>query len=344
MPVITKPATSTALVAERAVELILEAGILPEGALQLIVGGTGDLLDRLGAQDILAFTGSADTAARLRNRDNLRFANTRINVEADSLNAAVLAPRASEATRRLFLKDVAREMTQKTGQKCTAVRRALVPREEADAIQEALSERLARVVVGNPKDETVTMGPVATAQQLRDAVEGIAALSAAGARRVLGSGQRVDGVGSPAGKGFFLEPTLLLADDPRGVTAVHEREVFASVATLLPYDGSAQEAAELVALGGGTLVTSAYCDDDGWMEGFVAGAGCTTGRLYWGSEGSAEDAPGSGVALPQTLHGGPGRAGGGEELAGVVGLKMYLQRLAVQGSRDKVEGLAGLRS
>ena len=341
-PVITKPATSTAMVTERAIELIVEAGILPEGALQLIVGSTGNLLDLLGAQDVLAFTGSADTARGLRSRANLLAANTRVNVEADSLNAAVLAPDVQDgsATFGLFLKDVTREMTQKSGQKCTAVRRILIPRDRVDTVQEALIAKLSEVVVGNPEDPSVKMGPLATAQQLEDTVRGIGELKAA-ARIVHGTGQRTDGAGALAGKGFFLQPTLLRSDDARHAGPVNEREVFAPVATLLPYDGSARDAAEIVALGGGTLVTSAYTDDAGWAGDFVARGGGETGRIYIGSESSSEVAPGSGAALPQTLHGGPGRAGGGEELGGLVGVKLYLQRVAVQGAKSLVDGLVG---
>jgi 3,4-dehydroadipyl-CoA semialdehyde dehydrogenase len=345
MPVITKPATATALTTERCIELIIEAGILPEGALQLIIGNTGDLLDRLGPQDVMAFTGSADTARKLRNRPNLMAANTRVNVEADSLNAAVLGPdvdpSAESATFGLFVKDVVREMTQKTGQKCTAVRRVLVPSDRLNAVQEALLARLAKVVVGNPAAEGVRMGPLATQQQLRDAEEGIAEL-ARSARIVHGSGKRIDGAGAPEGKGFFVEPTLLRADDARNAGAVHEREVFGPVATLLPYDASPAAASEIVALGGGTLVTSVYSDDRGWVGEFLAHGGGATGRVYVGSESSAADAPGSGAALPQTLHGGPGRAGGGEELGGLVGVKLYLQRVAVQGSRSLVDEVVGV--
>jgi oxepin-CoA hydrolase/3-oxo-5,6-dehydrosuberyl-CoA semialdehyde dehydrogenase len=304
------------------------------------VGSTGDLLDKLGAHDVLAFTGSADTARGLKSRANLLAANTRVNLEADSLNAAVLAPDVADGspTFALFVKDVAREMTQKSGQKCTAVRRILVPAERMDAAQEALIARLGKVVVGNPAEESVRMGPVATAQQLADAVSGIAEL-AKSARIVHGTGERTDGAGVPAGKGFFVQPTLLRGDDARNAGAIHEREVFAPVATLLPYDGSARDAAEIVALGGGTLVTSAYTDDAAWAADFVARGGGDTGRIYLGSEASAADAPGSGAALPQTLHGGPGRAGGGEELGGLVGVKLYLQRVAVQGSKGQVDGL-----
>ncbi|HEY2738202.1 MAG TPA: 3,4-dehydroadipyl-CoA semialdehyde dehydrogenase [Thermoanaerobaculia bacterium] len=345
MPVITKPATATALVTERAIELIVAAGILPDGALQLIVGSTGDLLDRLGPQDVLAFTGSADTARTLRNRPSLLAANTRMNVEADSLNAAVLGPDVADGSpaHGLFLRDVVREVTQKTGQKCTAVRRVLVPAHRMAAVQDALIAKLGAVVTGNPAHEGVTMGPVATANQLRDAEQGVAELARA-AHLVYGTGKRIDGAGSSEGKGFFFGPTLLRADDARNAGTVHEREVFGPVATLLPYDGYAADAADIAALGGGTLVTSVYSNDTIWVGDFLAHGGGATGRLYIGSESSAAEAPGSGAALPQTLHGGPGRAGGGEELGGPVGLKLYLQRVAVQGSKILVDSLVGTES
>ena len=339
MPVITKPATSTALVTERCIEILVDAAILPDGALQLIVGSTGDLLDRLGPQDVLAFTGSAGTARTLRSRDNLLAANTRFNVEADSLNAAVLAPGTDGAAFELFVRDVTREIRQKTGQKCTAVRRILASRADIDRAQDALAAKLARVVTGNPADESVTMGPVATAQQLKDTIEGVRTLAQV-APIVVGTGERIDGVGSPAGKGYFIAPTLLRADDAYAATAVHEREVFAPVATLLPYDGTAEDAARIVALGGGMLVTSLYGDDPAWHRAFLHTAGSTAGRIYIGSEGSAGEAPGSGVAFPAALHGGPGRAGGGEELGGLAGVKLYMQRVAIQGARDLVDDLA----
>ena len=298
----------------------------------MICGSTGDLLDHLGPQDVLAFTGSATTGLTLRRQSQLQAVNARFNVEADSLNAAVLGPdvQSDTATLKLFLRDVSREMTQKAGQKCTAVRRILVPRESMAAVQEALVAKLERVVTGDPGVEGVTMGPLATRQQLDDAVDGVAELTGE-AQLVLGTGQRVNGEGSPAGKGFYLQPTLLLATDSAAADIVHRREVFGPVATLLPYDGSATEAAEIVALAGGTLVTSVYSDDSAWVEGFLERGGSSTGRLYVGSEESAAEAPGSGVALPQTLHGGPGRAGGGEELGGLIGVQLYLQRLAIQG-------------
>jgi len=340
MPVITKPATATALVTARCVELIVEAGILPEGALQFICGSTGDLLDRLGAQDVVAFTGSADTARTLRAKPSLIAACTRFNVEADSLNAAVLGDGIVDGpVFDLFIRDVVREIRQKAGQKCTAVRRIVVPAAVIDRVKEALGGKLDRTVVGDPAEAGVTMGPLATAQQLDDALRGIAELKRS-ARIVYGTGERVDGVGSPAGKGYFIAPTLLRADDAFAATAVHEREVFGPIATLLPYDGSAVQAAEIVALANGTLVTSLYSDDAAWIASFVQNGGSSTGRVYVGSSESAPEAPGSGVVFPAALHGGPGRAGGGEELGGLLGVRLYMQRVAVEGSRALLAGLA----
>lgn len=339
MPVITKPATSTAMVTARCIELITEAGIVPEGALQFICGSTGDLLDRLGPQDVVAFTGSADTARTLRARSNLIAACTRFNVEADSLNAAVLADGINEGpVFDLFIRDVVREIRQKAGQKCTAVRRILAPAAVIDRVQQALIDKLTKTVVGNPAEAGVTMGPLATAGQLDDALRGIAELKH-GARIVYGTGERCDGVGSPAGTGYFIAPTLLRADDAFEAGSVHEREVFGPVATLLPYDGSAMQAARIIALGSGTLVTSVYSDDAAWVASFLRAGGSSTGRVYIGSSESAPEAPGSGVVFPAALHGGPGRAGGGEELGGLVGVRLYMQRVAVEGSRALLAGL-----
>jgi oxepin-CoA hydrolase/3-oxo-5,6-dehydrosuberyl-CoA semialdehyde dehydrogenase len=240
----------------------------------------------------------------------------------------------------LFLADISREITQKTGQKCTAVRRIFVPRERADDVEEALRERLTDVVTGNPADGSVTMGPLATADQLADTIEGVATLERT-ARRVYGSGERIDGVGSPPGKGYFFGPTLLRADDANAAGMVHEREVFGPVATIVPYDGSTSTAAPLVGLGGGSLVTSLYADDESEVASFVAEGAAFCGRLYLGSEKMAAQAPGSGVALPQSLHGGPGRAGGGEELGALRALGLYSQRVALQGSRPMLQRVAG---
>ncbi|MDQ1348601.1 MAG: 3,4-dehydroadipyl-CoA semialdehyde dehydrogenase [Acidobacteriota bacterium] len=338
VPTITKPATATALVTARMIELAVESGLLPEGALQLIVGSTADLLDRLGPQDVVAFTGSAATARTLRTRPAIVEAGLRFNVEADSLNAAVLAPDVppGSPTFDRFIADVVREITQKAGQKCTAVRRILAPKEIEEQVTEALVARLATVVTGDPADPRVTMGPVAHGGQLRDALDGIAELLAT-AQLVHGSGGRAAGVGAPAGKGFFVEPTLLRSAYPREKTPVHWREVFAPVSTLLPYSGTASEAAVIVALGSGSLVSSIYTDDDEWASDYLALGGAFQGRIYFGS--ATSEGYGSGAALPQSLHGGPGRAGGGEELGGLAGLRLYQQRVALQGTRALVDSL-----
>ncbi len=334
MPVISKPATSSAWVAERCAEILVEAGVLPAGAFSLICGSTGDLLDRLGEQDVFAFTGSADTALQLRGKQNLLAASTRVNIEADSLNAAVLAPgldREGE-TWNVFLRDVAREISQKTGQKCTAVRRIFVPRDELDEVQAALCERLSEVVPGDPRDSAVTMGPLATAGQLRDAVDGVSKL-AAEAEIVHGNGRRVDGRGVQPGKGWFFAPTLLRSEKPSAADVVHRHEVFGPVATLCPYSGDLSEAAAGVGQARGTLVTSLYTDRPEDLAGYLTAGGGTSGRLYVASSKVAPQLPGSGTTLPAMLHGGPGRAGGGQELGGIRGLSLYQQRVAVTGDR-----------
>lgn len=344
MPVISKPATSSAWVTERAVECIVESAALPVGAFSLICGSTGNLLDLLGPQDVLAFTGSASTAERLRSKANLLAASTRVNIEADSLNAAVLGPGVEQGCESwaVFLRDIVLEMTQKSGQKCTAVRRILVPVERMDEVQHALGERLAEIAVGNPVSSAVGMGPLSSAAQLDEALSGVARL-AESCSIVHGTGRRIDGLENPVGKGYFLGPTLLRAADGRRAGDVHEHEVFGPVATLLPYSGSAAEAAELVGLGMGSLVTSLYSNDREFIEQFVLAGGASCGRLYIASDKVAGQLPGSGVAMPQVLHGGPGRAGGGEELGGTRGMALYQQRVALTGDRALIERIVGVR-
>jgi oxepin-CoA hydrolase/3-oxo-5,6-dehydrosuberyl-CoA semialdehyde dehydrogenase len=333
-PVITKPATSTALTAHRFAQIVVESGLLPAGSFQFLIGGTGDLLDRLDHRDVFAFTGSAATANSLRGKRNLLEASVRVNIEADSVNAAVLGPDVEPGSKvfELFVKDVAREITQKAGQKCTAIRRILVPAERRDAVAEALVARLAGTTTGNPADETVRMGPVATAAQLRDTIDGIGQL-AQHATIATGGAARIDGVGAPPDFGYFVAPTLLVANEDAAI--LHHREVFGPCATVFGIDAGAGSAAAAVAKAGGTLVTAAYTDDTTWLDHFVAAAGGATGRVYVGS--STSEGFGSGAALPACVHGGPGRAGGGEELGGLRGLAPYLQRVALQGDRAVVE-------
>lgn len=341
MPIVTKPATSTALVAHRIVEIFVEKNVLPEGALSLVCGGAGDLLDRLDGHDVIAFTGSSLTAAKLREGKSVLTHGTKLNVEADSLNAAILGRDVEDGSdvMHLFVNDVVREMTQKTGQKCTAFRRLYVPKDKVAGVVEALVERLRAVKVGDPSRDDVTMGPVATASQLRDLRSGVDKLGAC-AKIVFGEATVAHPIGAPQGKGFFTTPILLRADDPRPGDAVHEHEVFGPVATIVPYD-SDERVAALVAAGGGGLVASAYSDDKDFLRALVAAIAPFHGRLTVGSSKIAAQSLPPGMALPQLLHGGPGRAGGGEELGGLRGLGLYMQRTALQGDRALVEAICG---
>ncbi|HEX3345789.1 MAG TPA: 3,4-dehydroadipyl-CoA semialdehyde dehydrogenase, partial [Polyangiaceae bacterium] len=345
MPVIAKPATSTALLAHRMVEILVDEKILPEGALSFVCGSSGDLLDRLGGQDVLAFTGSGHTAGTLRAGRPFTHQGAHANIEADSLNAAVLGPDAADGSDlvNLFVGDVVRDITQKSGQKCTAIRRVYVPAALVEAVRERVRERLDAVKVGDPSREDVGMGPVATAQQLRDVREGIARLAAGGIRTVCGGAGGVEALGVPAGKGYFVAPTLFHAAEPRPDDAAHTHEVFGPVATVMPYDGSAGAAAAMVAWGGGGLVSSVYSDDKDFVRDFVLGVAPFNGRVTIGTSKTASQALPPGTVMPQLLHGGPGRAGGGEELGGRRGLALYMQRVALQGDRALVEAVAGKR-
>lgn len=341
MPVISKPATSTALLAYRIAKLVV--GLVPKGVFSFVAGSSGDLLTHLGGEDVLAFTGSADTGTTLRLMPNIAASSVRVNVEADSLNAAVLGPDVAEGsdTYGMFLRDVARDMIQKAGQKCTAIRRVFVPEALADAVKDALVDRLREARVGDPSLDNVTVGPVATAAQLRDVRAGIEKLSTE-ARVAIGSGP-FERVGVPEGKGYFVPPTLLVCDAPDKAVEVHRHEVFGPAATLMPYSGEASAATSLVNRGGGSLVCSVYSDDRAFTGEVALGIAPYNGRIMLGSEKIADQTPGPGTVLPQMIHGGPGRAGGGEELGGLRGLAFYSQRTAIQGSRPILEAILGLK-
>lgn len=344
MPVVSKPATATALVAYRMVEIIVEADILPTGALSFVAGSAGDLLDHLGPQDVVAFTGSADTAATLRAGAGPVQRSTRFNAEADSLNAAVLAP-GTEVGGPLwhsFIRNVVKDMTQKTGQKCTAVRRIMVPESLVADVEEALGAELARVHVGVPTRADVTMGPVATASQLRDFRAGVALLTAE-CDIIHGGGDRIDGEGAPPGKGFYVRPTLLRVRDPETATTVHAHEVFGPCATIISYDGTARRAADLVAEGQGCLVSSVYADDRAWFREFLFAAAPWNGRIVAANDKVADQILPPGMVLPNQVHGGPGRAGGGEELGGLRGLDFYTNRVAIQGDLGALRKILGAR-
>ena len=334
VPVIEKPGTATAMLAWRVAEVIVDSGVLPEGAFQFLCGSTGDLLDRMGPQDVLAFTGSSATGALLRGNANLVRHNVHVNVEADSLNAAVLAPDVDTDAEIYgqFLANIETDIRQKTGQKCTAVRRILVPEAMLDAVREDLVAGLGRIAIGDPREDGVRMGPLASADALRSVREGIAKL--AEESEILTGG--VDAIRE---KGFFVAPTLLLA--PGDAEVVHELEVFGPVATLIPYSGDVETATELVNRGGGGLVASLYSNDRAWTEAAVEGISPWHGRVWIGSDRVAGQALAPGMVLPASQHGGPGRAGGGSELGGLRGLEPYLQRTAVQGFQGLVAASFG---
>ena len=329
VPVVTKAGTASAMLAYRLAQLTVESGALPEGAFQFLAGGVSGLLDHCGPQDTVGFTGSAQTGRLIRSNENLLKNNVRVNVEADSINSSVLGPDAEvdEDTFTQFISNVHIDMTQKAGQKCTAVRRILVPRELLDDVKEALVERLESTKVGNVMDGDVRMGPVASAAQYEDVQQGM--------KRLQEVSETVTGGDTIDGPGYFVQPTLLQAKDTQAAV-LHELEVFGPCATLLPYDGTAATAVDLVNRAGGCLVSSAYSDDKKFLTSLISGIAPWHGRVWVGSEKTMGHALGPGACLPGAIHGGPGRAGGGEELGGMRGLQPYLQRTAIQGDRSIV--------
>jgi oxepin-CoA hydrolase/3-oxo-5,6-dehydrosuberyl-CoA semialdehyde dehydrogenase len=340
VPAIVKPASASAYVTEHCFRIMIEANILPPGALQLISGGTGDLLDHLTGQDVLSFTGSAATAQRLQNHPVIARESVRFVAERDSLNATVLGPDAAPGTPEfdLFVAEIVSEMTVKAGQRCTAIRRAFVPANLIGDVQAALAARLANVVVGGPAQDGVTMGGLVSRAQLHDVRETVEKLTVE-ARMVFG-----DPYAAPAGapaQGAFMSPVLLRCDTPHKAQLVHEIEAFGPVATLMPYDGLA-DAIALCNRGGGSLVTSLFTHDPTVAADFVMGAASFHGRVLIADRDCGKESTGHGAPLPQLTHGGPGRAGGGEEMGGIRGVLHYMQRSALQGSPRMIAGVTGL--
>lgn len=340
LPSIGKPATATSFLTEKLVRLINESGILPEGALQLVIGGTGDLLDRLGVQDVVTFTGSADTAAKLRTTPNLVKHSIPFNAEADSLNCAILAPDVTPDHEEfdLFVKEVAREMTQKAGQKCTAIRRAIVPEQHLGAVAAKLKERLAKTTVGDPRLECVRMGALASRSQQRDVAERVATLRQ-GAELVFGGEAGFAPVGDCTSEGAFFQPTLLVAKSAHE-HAAHDVEAFGPVSTLMSY-ADFDEALALAARGQGSLAGTVVTQDAEIATKAIAALAPWHGRLQVLDRVAAAESTGHGSALPYLKHGGPGRAGGGEELGGLRAVKHMMQRAAVQGSPAMLAALTG---
>ena len=340
VPSIVKPASPTAYLAEAAVRLIIESGLLPEGSLQLLCVSPSELnglLDRLAGQDSIAFTGSAVTAAALRGHPAVTERAARLNIEADSLNAAVLAPAATPGSAEfdLFCAEVTKEMTVKAGQKCTAIRRALVPAGCLDAATEALAAGLGGVAVGDPRDDATGMGPLVGLAQRDEVSASVMALREA-ADAIVDS---CDLSGVDAAGGAFMAPTLLRATDPHSST-IHTTEAFGPVSTLMPYR-SIDEAVELVAAGGGSLVASLYGIDRDELAALASGVASHHGRVLLVDSSMAPASTGHGSPLPPLVHGGPGRAGGGQEMGGMRGVYAHMQRTAVQGSPDMLTAVTG---
>ncbi|MEY4123943.1 MAG: Bifunctional protein PaaZ [Pseudomonadota bacterium] len=332
MPCIGKPATATSYLTEALVRMIDQSGILPKGALQLVIGSTGDLLDRLDVADVVTFTGSADTAAKLRVNANLVRNSIPFNAEADSLNCAILADDVTPDDEEfdLFVKEVVREMTVKAGQKCTAIRRAIVPSKHLDAVAEKIKARLSKVVVGDPSIEGVKMGALASKSQQTDVAERVAMLRQS-TELVCGGDATFNWVGEGVAHGAFFQPTLLLCQKPMSTDSVHDIEAFGPVSTLMPYD-SMEEAMALAKRGKGSLVGSLITKSPELAAQVVPRLAANHGRLHVLDRESAGESTGHGSPLPSLKHGGPGRAGGGEELGGIRAVTHMMQRAAVQGS------------
>ncbi|MDQ3156987.1 MAG: phenylacetic acid degradation bifunctional protein PaaZ [Actinomycetota bacterium] len=339
MPSVVKPASQTAYLTELVVRRIIESGILPEGSLQLLSGSASGVLDHLGAQDMVGFTGSADTAAILRAHPSVLHRSVQLGVEADSLNCSILGPDVTQDDPEfdLFVKQLVTEMTVKAGQKCTAIRRSIVPTALADAVIEATRARLDTITVGNPADESVRMGALASIGQRDDVRKAVNTLLGF-ATIVYGDPDRVEVVGADADKGAFMSPILLRADN--GAAEPHDIEAFGPVSTVMTYD-SIDEAIALAARGKGSLVGSLVTHDRDVARKVVLGLAPWHGRILVLDRDDAKESTGHGSPLPVLVHGGPGRAGGGEELGGIRGVLHHMQRTAIQASPDMMTAITG---
>lgn len=341
VPVVIKPATSTAWLTQRMVKDVVDAGVLPAGALNVVCGSSAGLLDALQPFDVLSFTGSAETAATLRSHNAITRLSVRANIEADSINSAVLLPGnvAGSPVFDLFVKELSKEMTVKSGQKCTAIRRAFVPQELLPLVTEALIDRLNRTTIGNPRNENVRMGSLVSRSQYNSVREGIDKL-AASAEIVL-DGRRPTLIDADAAVACCIAPTLFALPSAKAVettSAVHDIEVFGPVATLLPYRDLPQ-AAQQVQRGLGSLVVSLYGDDAQTLANTAKALAPFHGRVHVVSPEACASQTGHGNVMPQSLHGGPGRAGGGEELGGLRALNFYHRRTAIQAAPSVISAL-----
>jgi oxepin-CoA hydrolase / 3-oxo-5,6-dehydrosuberyl-CoA semialdehyde dehydrogenase len=342
VPAVVKPATVTSFLTEAVVREIAASGILPDGALQLLCGSAGDLLDHVQSQDIITFTGSASTGLMLKSHPVVLKENVPFTMEADSLNSIVLGTDVTPDMPEwdLFIKEVRKEMTTKCGQKCTAIRRIFVPENKIEDVQLALGKALAQTVIGNPLNETVRMGSLAGQSQRKEVREQVQKLLAS-SQIIYGSMDSVSVVDADATAGAFMSPLLLMNPQPMSSNEVHEVEAFGPVSTLMPYN-SLQEAIALVKLGKGSLVSSVVTNDPSFARDYTIGAGTYHGRILVLNRACAKENTGHGSPLPLLVHGGPGRAGGGEEMGGLRGVKHYMQRVAIQGSPDMITAISNV--
>ena len=331
VPIVVKPASPTAWLTHKMAEDIIKSGILPEGAISILAGSARDLLDHVREGDTLSFTGSADTAARIRSNPNVLQRSVRVNIEADSINSAILGPDVTPGTDLfdLFVKEVVREMTLKAGQKCTAIRRILVPRAQMKSLGEAIAARLASTKVGNPRNAEVKMGPVVNKAQQTSCLEGLRKLKQE-CTVIFGGDENFQPIDADREKSAFVQPTLLACNDGVEAKYVHDVEVFGPAATLVAYDNEANLIA-IARRGLGSLVASIFSNDATFLQNVILGIGDMHGRIVAVDSSVGGQHTGHGNVVPSCLHGGPGRAGGGEELAGLRALFLYHRRFVVQG-------------
>ncbi|OLD00306.1 MAG: phenylacetic acid degradation bifunctional protein PaaZ [Acidobacteria bacterium 13_1_40CM_4_58_4] len=342
VPILVKPASPTAWLAHRMVEDVVKADILPRGAISLVCGSARDLLDHVREEDIVSFTGSADTAARIRSHANVLRRSVRVNIEADSINSAILGPDCAPGTDLfdLLVKEVVKEMTLKAGQKCTTIRRILVPAQEFNAFGEAVSSRLSAMKVGNPRNSEVKVGPVVNKAQQSACLDGLKKLSAE-CSVLFGGNEDFQPVDADPQKSAFVQPTLLSCENGLSAKHVHDVEVFGPVATLLSYDGP-KDLITMIRRGQGSLVASVFSSDSAFVQEVVLGIGDLHGRILAVDSSVGGQHTGHGNVVPSCLHGGPGRAGGGEELAGLRALLLYHRRFVVQGPIHCIKELSAL--
>jgi oxepin-CoA hydrolase/3-oxo-5,6-dehydrosuberyl-CoA semialdehyde dehydrogenase len=336
MPAIVKPATSSCYLAQSVVRAVIESKLLPEGALQVLCGGIGDLFEHLTCQDVVTFTGSKDTGVHLRNHPQILAQAVRFNMESDSLNCSILGPDATPGREEfdLYINELVREMSVKAGQKCTAIRRAIVPEPLIQAIADAARKKLSELRIGNPRNETVRMGALISKSQTTDVRSQVAELRRV-AEVAAGGLDDFSPIDADREGGAFLGPVLLHCTKPFESPAAHSVEAFGPVSTMMGYS-SLDDAIELARLGGGSLVGSLFTADDDVARRMTFGLGPYHGRLYLMNAQSSRESTGHGSPLPHLLHGGPGRAGGGEELGGVRSVLHYMQRTALQGSPQRL--------